>query len=149
MRVLDRDHIRVGRGDELDFHNADTTQDATVELVLGNLSEAAIDAFTLLLELWDRETASVVAEFDDPDDFDEARHEWVVRVAYRLSMREDGRLDEIVHWPRAEGAAGEVRPVRPADRDYLPFLSQRGVSARPLDLTGRGLPCNAVSLSVL
>jgi hypothetical protein len=138
VRVLDRDYIRVKRGDELDFHNADTSQDAIVELVLGNLSDAAIDAFTLLLELWDRETALVVAELDDPNDFDEARHEWVVRVAYRLTLREDGRLDEIVHWPKAAGAAGELRPVRPAEREYLPFLWQRGVSARPLDLSGRG-----------
>lgn len=138
VRVLDRDYIRFRRGDELDFYNADTAQDGTVELILGDLSEAAIDAFTLLLELWDHGTASLVAELDDPSDFDDARHEWVVRVAYRLALREDGRLDEIVHWPKAAGVAGELRPVRPAEREYLPFLWQRGVSARPLDLSGRG-----------
>lgn len=138
VRVLDQDYIRTRRADELDFHNGDTARAATVELVLGDLSGAALDALALLLELWDRDAADVVGELDDPDGYDDARHEWVVRIAYQLSLREDGRLDEIVHWPKAAGPAGELRSVRPADREYLPFLWQRGISARPLDLAGRG-----------
>jgi putative ATP-dependent endonuclease of OLD family len=138
VRVLDQDYYRSRRADELDFHNLDSSEPATVELVIGALSDAAIDALAMLLELWDRETGQVVAELADPADFDEARHEWVVRIGYQMWIREDGRLDEIVHWPKAAAPGREPRPVRPADRAYLPFLWQRGISARPLDLGGRG-----------
>lgn len=138
VRVLDQDYWRTRRADELDFHDLDTSQPAEVELIIGDLSEAAQDALGLLLELWDAEAQAFVAEFDDPDNYDPDRHEWIVRIAYRLSVRDDGRLDEVVHWPKAGGPGPELRSVRPIDREYLPFVWQRGISARPLDLGSRG-----------
>lgn len=138
VRVLDPDYYRLRRGDELDFYDADASQPAEVELVIGDLSEEALDALAFLLEIWDSETGDVLGELEDPDDFDKARHEWVLRITYRLSVRDDGRLEEVVYWPKDTGTAGEVRLVRPAEREYLPFIWQRGVSARPLELGSRG-----------
>lgn len=138
VRTLDPDYYRSRRGDELDFHDLDLSRPAEVELVLGDLSEAALDALGFLLELWDAASGALVESFDDPDAYDEARHEWVLRIGYRLSVREDGRLDEVVHWPKDAGPGDEVRLVRPAEREFLPFIWQRGISARPLDLGGRG-----------
>ncbi len=138
VRILDPDYYRSRRGDDLDFHDLDTSRPAEVELVLGDLTAAALDALGFLLELWDATSGAVVESFDDPEVYDEARHEWVLRIGYRLSVREDGRLDEVVHWPKDAGPGDEVRLVRPAEREFLPFIWQRGVSARPLDLGGRG-----------
>jgi putative ATP-dependent endonuclease of OLD family len=136
IRVLDGDYWRSRRGDQLDFYDLDTSVPAEVELTIGELSKAAQDALEYNVEYWDKEDGLVIEEFADPSQMDEERHEPVLRLTYRLSEGDDGRLDEIVYW--AKSGADNPQAVRSASREHIPFLWQRGWSSRPLDLSGRG-----------
>ncbi len=136
IRVLDGDYWRSRRGDELDFHDLDVSRPAEVELVVGGLDEDAQDALSYQLELWDNKDEVFVGELADPSLIDETRHEPVVRLTYRLSMGEDGRLEEEVFWTKFGGDDPQL--VRATQRQFLPFLWQRGWSSRALDLAGRG-----------
>lgn len=136
IRVLDGDYWRSRRGDELDFHDLDTSRPAEVEIVIGGLDEPAQDALLYQLEFWDKTDELLVGELADASLLDPARHEPVVRLTYRLSVGEDERLDEDVFWPKF----GDEDPqsVKLSQREFLPFLWQRGWSSRPLDLASRG-----------
>jgi len=48
------------------------------------------------LEFWDRTDRDLTTELADPSETDLDRHEPIVRVAYRLWLRDDGRIDEVV-----------------------------------------------------
>jgi putative ATP-dependent endonuclease of OLD family len=52
VRVLDPDYWRAHRADELDFHELDSSRAAQVELTIGALTQAGLDALTPHLELW-------------------------------------------------------------------------------------------------
>jgi hypothetical protein len=137
VRVLDGDYWKSRRGDELDFFRLDETQPAEITVVLGNLSASALATFALYLEIWDKVDGRLVPDLVPPATQDPARHEDVVRIRYSLVRRDDGRLDELVYWPKASTPERQI-PVRAGDRDYLPFFWQRGVAGKPLDLAGRG-----------
>ena len=137
VRVLDGDYWRSRRADELDFYDLDTSQPAEVEVVVGGLSIPAQDALIHQLEFWVGKTGTLISELEDASLMDRATHEPVVRLTYRLEIGEDGRLDETVFWPKLSPAGKDPRLVRMTDRAYLPFLWQRGGSARTIDLTGR------------
>jgi len=136
IRVLDGDYWRSRRGDELDFHDLDHSKPAEVELVIGALNEPAQEALAYQLELWDSDEEVFVGQLADPSLIDPKRHEPVVRLSYRLSLGEDGRLDEMVFWTKF--GVDDPKPIRTSERQFLPFLWQRGWSSRPLDLAGRG-----------
>ena len=136
IRVLDGDYWRSRRGDQLDFHDLDTSKPAEVELAIGDLSEAAQEALDYSLEFWDKKDGLVIEEFADPSLMDKERHEPILRITYRLAEGDDGRLDEIVYWTKS--GAENPQAVRSSAREHIPFLWQRGWSSRPLDLSGRG-----------
>jgi hypothetical protein len=137
VRVLDPDYWRAHRADELDFHELDSSRAAQVELTIGALTQAGLDALTPHLELWDTPTEALIPELADPAQHDATRHEDVVRISYQLTLAENGRLEETTFWTKGSTPERSL-PVRSSEREFLPFYAQRGMSARPLDLTGRG-----------
>ena len=144
-RVLDSDSLRQRRGSELDFANADVSADAFVELTIVNLSPAITSALTRYLEVWDVEDDGLRSAFIRGEIFDPVRHVVAVRLGYRLWSDAD-QLHESIYWPKfADRLAGIFPPVRQIERDQIPFLMQRGLGTRPLDLAPRGDFRNAVA----
>jgi hypothetical protein len=137
-RVLDPDTVRSRRGSELDFFDLDTSNDVRVELVVGDLAAPALAALTRNIDLWDRSDDVLIGSLPLGQVRDPSRHEIVIRFGYRLWV-EDDDIHELIYWPKfADEATGIYPPVRQADRAQVPFLLQRGLGTRPLDLTPRG-----------
>lgn len=144
-RVLDPDSLRQRRGSELDFANADMSADAFIELTIVNLSPAITSALTRYLEVWDIEDDVLRSAFTRGEVFDPARHLVALRLGYRLWSDAD-QVHESIYWPKfADRVAGIYPPVRQIERDQIPFLVQRGLGTRPLDLAPRGDFRNAVA----
>jgi hypothetical protein len=137
-RVLDPDTLRSRRGSELDFFDLDTASDVHIELVIGALGAPAPAPLTRYIELWDLQDDFLIGALPLGSLRDPARHEIAVRLGYRLWM-EDGELHESIYWPKfSDRTAGTYVSVRQAERAQVPFLLQRGLGTRPLDLTPRG-----------
>lgn len=137
-RVLDPDSLRQRRASDLDFYDLDTNQDAIVELTITSLSTAMSTALTKYLEVWDFEDEVLVTRLPSTQRFDPGRHEFAVRLGYRL-FTDAGQLREIIYWPKfADRGAGTFPLARRVEREQIPFLFQRGLGTRPLDLAPQG-----------
>ena len=144
-RVLDPDSLRQRRGSEMDFANADVSEDVFIELTIINLTPAITTALTRYLEVWDTYDDELRNAFTRGEVFDPDRHLVAVRFGYRLWSDAD-QLHETIYWPKfADRAAGLYPPVRQIEREQIPFVFQRGLGTRPLDLAPRGDFRNAVS----
>jgi hypothetical protein len=144
-RVLDPDSLRQRRGSEMDFANADVSEDVFIELTIINLTPAITTALTRYLEVWDTYDDELRSAFTRGEVFDPDRHLVAVRFGYRLWSDAD-QLHETIYWPKfADRAAGLYPPVRQIEREQIPFLFQRGLGTRPLDLAPRGDFRNAIS----
>ncbi len=139
IRLLDPEYLRTHRGEELDFWQLSIDEPATAEAVLGGLSDAQARALIGHWEWWDPAAETLITQSGALEPVGLRDQERVVRIAYRLAAREDGRFEERVYWPKSSNPdLDQFDPVRTAERAYLPFFWQRGLSTRPLDLAGRG-----------
>lgn len=139
IRTLDPDYLRSRRADDLDFHQLDTSREVKVEVVIGQLSDAARIAYSQHIELWDAPNEVLIAELAAGEARDPKLHKEVVRFGYRLVLGEDGLPDESLYWPKhARPAEGHYPSITRSERGYVPFYWQRGLSLRPLDLSTRG-----------
>ncbi len=137
-RVLDPDTLRSRRGSELDFHDLDTSQEAHVEVTIADLGPTTTAAFTRYLEIWDFQADALIRALPPGQVRDADRHELAVRLGYRLWL-EDDQIHEALYWPKfADPEAASYPPIRQVDRGQIPFLLQRGLGTRPLDLAPRG-----------
>lgn len=138
VRTLDPYWLGGNRGTDLDLHGLDRTAAATVEITLGGLTEDIRSALFTHLEFWDTFDEAVVTTLPAGSPPEGERHEWIVRVAYRLAI-EDGQASETIYYPKSsDPSAGMFDRVRTSERSLIPFFWQRGLSTRPLDLAGRG-----------
>lgn len=137
-RTLDPDYLRNRRGDELDFYGLDTSTRAEVEVTLGSLGDTSISPLLPRVELWDRQVHSLVPELVEASDFDEDRHEEVLRLTYRAEAQTDGTFDEYVYWPKSARPTQERATIASvAERAEIPFYSARAIAGRPIDLAVR------------
>lgn len=137
-RTLDVDYLRNRRGDELDFHALDTSAPAEVEVTIGSLRDTSSSPLLPRIELWDRQTATLVPELVEAADFDAGRHEEVFRLTYRLEAQPDGTFDEYVYWPKSARPTQErAAMASAAERAETPFFSAKSIAAKPIDLAVR------------
>jgi hypothetical protein len=137
-RTLDPESLRRRHGTDLDLHGLDRTRAALVEVTIGDLTEGVHGALFNQLEFWDRQTETVVASLRGGVVPDKDRYEPIVRFAYRLAI-EEGQPNEVIYYPKfADPARSNFPRVGSNERSLIPFLWQRGLSMRPLDLAGRG-----------
>lgn len=113
-------------GEEVPDDDADVEVDisaAEVEIVLADLGEVLEQHFYRRLELWDTED-DVLVEASAAEDVDEDRHEFVLRLCYRLRWNpEEGVGEHWVDYPKTSDPEDETydRARRP-DRLMLPFV---------------------------
>lgn len=139
IRTLDPDYLRSRRADDLDFHQLDTSREVRVEVAVGRLSDAARIAYSQHIELWDVRDEKLIPELAIGETRDPDRHREVVRFGYRLVLGDDGLPEERRYWPKhARPAEGHYPAITRAERGYVPFYWQRGLTLRPLDLSTRG-----------
>jgi hypothetical protein len=138
IRTLDPDSLRGRYGSELDLFNVDRSHAAVVEVTIGDLKDDVLSTLFHQREFWDRKTGTVVASLPAGAAPNPETHEPIVRFGYRLAI-EEGQPNEIIYFPKfADSARGEFPRVGLSHRSLIPFLWQRGMSTRPLDLAGRG-----------
>lgn len=137
VRVLDNEYLRSRRPSELDVFGLDTTRTASVELVIGDLSPAAAAGLFDKLEFWDADAEQLLTAFAagvTPG----AQQEQIVRLTYALSFDGSQPLER-VYYPKLADPQRQLYPrASQVERSLLPFFWQRGLTTKPLDLTGRG-----------
>lgn len=137
-RVLDPETLRARRASDLDFFGLDTSQDVHIEMAIGGLSPGATVALTRYLEIWDSQADVLLRSLPPGTVRDPDRHEFAVRLGYRLWLEAD-QIREVIYWPKfADRSLGAYPLARQVDREQIPFLLQRGLGTRPLDLAPRG-----------
>jgi len=138
IRTLDPESLRGHRGADLDLYGLDQTHVASVEVTIGDLPADVKSALFNQLEFWDRQGEAVVGRLPAGAVPDPERYEYVVRFGYRLAI-EDGQPAEVIHYPKfSDPVGGSFSRVGANERSLIPFLWQRGLSTKPIDLAGRG-----------
>src|SRR5699024_3220564 len=117
--------------------NLQTSQAAEVVVSLGGLGDTSASPFLPYVEFWDPEGEAVVPAAADPAVT--TNLEEIVRVGYWLAARPDGTFDERTFWAKSWASGQEpTQWVTASQHRLFPFLWQRGIESRPLDLGQRG-----------
>jgi hypothetical protein len=136
-RIFDRDYGRTRRADELDFFGGRTDDPAEVVVTLSDLGDTASSPFLPFVEFWDSAIDALIPDTQDPSAV--AAAEEVVRLGYWLAARPDGTFDERVFWAKSWVSGQQpTQWVTASQSRLVPFLWQRGIDTKPLDLGPRG-----------
>lgn len=132
-RVFDREYRRSRRPDEFDFYNLQTSEAAEVVVSLGDLGDTAASPLLPYVQFWDPASEAVVPMAADPAAT--TNLEEIVRLGYWLATRPDGTFDERTFWAKSWTSGQEpTQWVTASQHRLFPFLWQRGIESRPLDL---------------
>jgi putative ATP-dependent endonuclease of OLD family len=138
VRTLDPDSLRGREASELDFYDLDRTVPVEIEVTLGAFPATGLGALTTYAEIWEPATTTLHGSLPRGVLFDPERHEFVVRLGYRLED-DSGELVETVHWPKyADPVAATYRRATAPERRQIPFFWHRGSAGRSIDLSQRG-----------
>ena len=148
-RVLDSSAFPIRSITELDFYHCNTDRPIFIGLILGDLGAEIEQDFIDNLELWDRDEAELVDEAEAPEDIDNEKYEWVLRLAYHCEWQPGGeRFDDWVFYPKvSDPSTNSFARARRSDIRKLGYSSLNWSRERILDLGPRSRFRRVMSLA--